>query len=60
MFQVNGVDNGVKGVWSFYSPQKESIRWGLRDPDMSGQDTEYVRKTLLELGLGNGYVWCRT
>jgi hypothetical protein len=30
-------------VWtSFYSPQKESARWGVRDLNMSGQEIGYV------------------
>jgi hypothetical protein len=58
-FQVSGVANGVKGVWaSFYSPQKESSYWGVRDLDMFGQETRYVRERLLELGLGTRHVWC--
>jgi hypothetical protein len=31
---------------------------GVRDPDMFGQATEYVRETLLEPGLGAGHVRC--
>jgi hypothetical protein len=34
----------------FYSPQKESTRWGARDPDMSGSGAGHVRLTLLEPG----------
>jgi hypothetical protein len=58
-FQVSGVVNRVKGAWtSFYSPQKESSRCGVKDPDMSGQETGYVRETLLEPGLSTKHVWC--
>jgi hypothetical protein len=36
-FQNSGVANWVKEVWgSFYSPQKESFHWGVRDPDIFG------------------------
>jgi hypothetical protein len=49
----------VKEVWgSFYSPQKESFRWGVRDLDMSGMGVGHVRKGLLESGLGTGQVRC--
>jgi hypothetical protein len=54
------VANGVKGAWtSFYRPQKESICWGVRDPDMSSKETGYVREMLLEPSLGTEHVWCR-
>jgi hypothetical protein len=56
-FQVSAVAKRAKGAWaSFYSPQKESSHSGVRDPDMSGQDTEYVQERLLESGLGTGHV----
>jgi hypothetical protein len=59
-FQVGGVANRAKGVWtSFYSPQKETSHWGVIDPDMSGQGTEYVLERLLEPGLGTRHVRCR-
>jgi hypothetical protein len=59
-FQVSGVAKRAKGAWaSFYSPQKESFRWGVRDLDMSGQGTEYVWERLLEPGLGTEHVRCR-
>jgi hypothetical protein len=46
-------------VWnSFYIPQKESFCWGVRDPDMSGQEIGYVQKGLLEPGLDTGLVQC--
>ena len=50
-------DPPVKGAWiPFYSPQKESVHWGVRDPDMSGSGAGHVRLTLLEPGLGAGLV----
>jgi hypothetical protein len=59
-FQVSGVANRVKGAWaSFYSPQKESFCWGVRDPVMSSQGSRYVQKVLLELGRGTEHVRCR-
>jgi hypothetical protein len=59
-FQVSGVSNGVNGAWtSFYSPQKKSFYWGVRDPNMSDQKTRYVQERLLEPGLGTGQVRCR-
>jgi hypothetical protein len=46
------VANGVKGVeTSFYKPHRESAHSGVTDPDMSDQETRYVQKMLLKLGL---------
>jgi hypothetical protein len=57
--QVNVVANRVKEAWtSFYSPQKESAHWDIKDPDMSVQETGYVREMLLEPGFGTGQVRC--
>jgi hypothetical protein len=56
-FHVNVVANGVKGVeTSFYRPHMESTSWGVRDSDMSGQETGYVQETLLEPSLHTGHV----
>jgi hypothetical protein len=43
---------------SFYSPRKESFRWGIRDPAMSRLGYKLVRKWLLELDLSTGHVRC--
>jgi hypothetical protein len=40
----------------FISPQKESSRWGVRNPDMSGSGARHVWPTSLEIVLGTGYV----
>jgi hypothetical protein len=43
--QVSEVSSRVKDAWgSFYSPQKESFYWDVRDPGMSGLGTEHVCK----------------
>jgi hypothetical protein len=43
--QVNRVANRAEGRGgAFYSPPKESVCWGVRDPDMSGLGVEHVRK----------------
>jgi hypothetical protein len=58
-----------EGAWTyFYSSQKESIHWGVRDLDMSNKETRYVQKMLLEPdlstkmllepGLSTGHVQC--
>jgi hypothetical protein len=58
-FQNSGVANLVKEAWSsFYSPQKESFRWGVRDLDISGLGAGHIHKCLLEPGLGTGHVQC--
>jgi hypothetical protein len=45
-----------RGVGAFYSPLRESNRWGVRNPDMSGSGAGHVRPTSLQTGLGTGYV----
>jgi hypothetical protein len=50
---------GCVGGGAFYSPLRESARWGVRDPDVSGSGAGHVRSTSLELSLGTGYVWSR-
>jgi hypothetical protein len=58
-FQVSGVAKRAKGAWtSFYSPQKESSHWGVRDPNMSGLEARHVCQTSLEPGLATGHVQC--
>jgi hypothetical protein len=39
-----------RDVGAFYSPLplRESTRWGVRDPDMSGSGVRHVRQTSLE------------
>jgi hypothetical protein len=37
-----------------YSPPRESIRWGVRDPDMSRLEAGHVWQPSLESGLGTG------
>jgi hypothetical protein len=39
-------------------PHRESARWGGKYPDMSGSRAGPIQKSLLELGLGTGQVWC--
>jgi hypothetical protein len=51
--------NELRAWASFYSSQKESSRWGVRDPDMSDQGTGYVRERLLEPDLSTKHVRCR-
>jgi hypothetical protein len=48
---------GLRGVRAFYSPPRESSRWGVRDLDMSRSGAGHVRPTYLEPGLGIRYVW---
>jgi hypothetical protein len=58
-FQNSRVANRAERAWgSFYSPQKESSYWGVRDPDMPGLGPEHVCKGLLETDIGTGYVLC--
>jgi hypothetical protein len=46
-------------MWgAFYSPQKESTRWGVRDPDMSELEARHVWQPSLESALGTGHVQC--
>jgi hypothetical protein len=40
----------------FIAPLRESSRWGVRNPDMSGSGVGHVRSTSLETGLEIGYV----
>jgi hypothetical protein len=44
---------------AFYSHPRESSRWGVRDPDMSGSRARHVRPTSLESGLVTGYIRSR-
>jgi hypothetical protein len=56
-FQVSGVAKRAEGAWaSFYSPQKESSCFGVRDSNMFDKGTGYVRERLLESSLGTGHV----
>jgi hypothetical protein len=58
-FQVNWVAKWVEGAETpFYWPHRESARWGVRDPDMSDQETGYVWKRLLEPGPSAGHIRC--
>jgi hypothetical protein len=46
-FQVKGVVKRVKGVETpIYSPQRESVHWGVRDLDMSGIALDKSEKPL--------------
>jgi hypothetical protein len=48
------------GAWrAFYSPRKESTRWGVRDPNMSGLRAGHVWQPFLKPDLGTEHVWCR-
>jgi hypothetical protein len=40
----------------FYTFSKESARWGVRDPDMSGLEAKHVRQTSLEPNRGTEQV----
>jgi hypothetical protein len=44
----------------FIAPPRESSRWGVRNPDMSGLGARHVQPTSLELILGTGYSWYET
>jgi hypothetical protein len=42
----------------FYTPERESTRWGVRYPDKSDKEPRHIWKTLLEPDLGTGHVRC--
>jgi hypothetical protein len=44
---------------AFYSPQKESARSGVRDPNMSRLEAGHIHQSSLEPGLGTRHVRCR-
>jgi hypothetical protein len=49
--------NRASEAWgAFYSPPRESSRWGVRNPDMFGSGAGHVRSTSLKAGLGIGYI----
>jgi hypothetical protein len=54
---MSGVTNQVEGTEiPFYSPHRESVRWSVRDLDMSNKEPGHIQKMLLESGLGTGQV----
>jgi hypothetical protein len=52
------VTSRAREAWGggFYSPLRESNRWDVRNPNMSGSRAGHVRPTSLETGLGTVYV----
>jgi hypothetical protein len=51
------VANQAREVWgAFYSPPRESARWGVRDPEISRSGAGHVRQTSLNPGRGIGQV----
>jgi hypothetical protein len=46
----------LEACGAFYSPPRESSRWGVRNPNMFGSGAGHVRLSSLEPGLGTGYV----
>jgi hypothetical protein len=47
-------------VMPFIAPPRESSRWSVRNPNMSGSGPGHVRHTSLKTSLGTEYVWSRT